>query len=240
MPVIFPKLYIRTDLDAEVIVLTDVRAWKRGVRVVRKGTYRDTGWGPGKLVSWPVNSFNNVPGLQAPIASEVPVLGRTDQVPRHNSFAALKHANPDEVEHIPPRFYLSRESGYLFALTSDTIPEQPQPAGLALTFTVNATTDLCTATGHGFLTGDKIAVSSTTTRPAPLTAAGVYTVVKVSANTFLLRTADGSVVDFTTVGTGTHTAILIEPADQLPANEDGVIFIPDAWNPRISTEDPRL
>lgn len=78
------------------------------------------------------------------------------------------------------------------------------------TFTT-ATTDICTAAGHGLITGDgPIRVSSSGTLPAGLVAATDYYVIWVSANTFKLATSRanafaGTAVDITDTGSGTHT-----------------------------------
>ena len=79
------------------------------------------------------------------------------------------------------------------------------------TFTA-ATTDICTAAAHGFATGDRVRVSSTTTLPAGLAAATTYYVIKIDANTFKLASSDanataGTAVDVTDTGTGTHSIV---------------------------------
>lgn len=79
-----------------------------------------------------------------------------------------------------------------------------------LTFTA-ATTDICTASGHGLQTGDgPVRLASTTTLPGGLAAATDYYIIRLSANTFSLaatRTAAyaGTAIDVTDTGTGTHT-----------------------------------
>jgi hypothetical protein len=243
MPVIFSNLYIRTDLDSELIILSDVYGWARGVRDIHTGTYRDGGWAPGKLVADPASSLSTAtPGYEAFQAREIPVAGIVGVEPEHQSWVALKHVNPDEVEHIAPRFYKKRESGYLLALKDVAIQEPPpnyRPV-IAVAFTINTTTDVCTAAANGFLSGDKIAIRSVTTLPAPAVATSIYEVITLNANDFLLRDPTGALVNFTTTGTGGNTAILVEPVERIPANEDGVFFLPDAWNPRFSTVDPRL
>lgn len=239
--VIFPSLFIRTDLDAEVIVLNNVYGWARGVRDIRTGTYRDTGWNPGKANVWPGPSALNI-AMPPPAAIEVPVVGQVRSAVASTNFTALKHANPDEVEHIPPRFYTRRESGYLFALRPVQISEPaPTPLVESVVFTVNPATDVCsTATPHKLLPGDKVAITSTTTRPAPTTATDVYDVVVVNLTAFMLRGPTGAMINFTNAGTGTHAAVVVEAVERLPANEAGVFFVPDAWNPRINSVDPRV
>lgn len=88
-------------------------------------------------------------------------------------------------------------------------PDLPSNNAAAQTFTA-ATTDLCTATAHGFQTGDRVRLTTTTTLPAGLAAATTYYVIYVSANTFKLAASDalataGTAVDVTDTGTGTHS-----------------------------------
>lgn len=81
-------------------------------------------------------------------------------------------------------------------------------AKISQTFTA-ATTNICTATAHGFSNGDKVFVSSGTTLPAGLSASTDYFVVVINANTFYLTAAlGGAIVDITDAGTGTHTIVL--------------------------------
>lgn len=80
------------------------------------------------------------------------------------------------------------------------------------TFTA-ATTDLCTATGHGLKTGDKVRVSNSGGGlPTGLSAATTYYVIYVDADTFKLATTDalavaGTPIDITGAGTGTHSIV---------------------------------
>jgi hypothetical protein len=238
---LFETLYIRTDLDAEVQILTNVWAWARGVRTIRTGTYRDTGWNVGKLVAHPTNSLSGAAtGFLSTIAQEIPVVGKQEVVPEWDSWDAIKHVNTDEVEHIPPRFYQRRESGYLFALTDTAIEEPPPVRTGSHVFTADVATDICTSVDHTFLTGDTVVITTSGAYPGALAAGVFYTVLVLSSSTFFLRTAAGAVVNITSAGSGTHVAVLAEPVDHIPANEEGVVFVPDAWNPRISTVDPRL
>lgn len=76
----------------------------------------------------------------------------------------------------------------------------------SFSFTVDAGTDTLTATGHNFLTGTQVKVSSTTTLPAPLVAGTTYYAINVSGNTLKLSaTSGGAAIDITSTGTGTHT-----------------------------------
>lgn len=98
------------------------------------------------------------------------------------------------------------------------------------TFTA-ATTDICTATAHGLLTGDQVQVSSATTLPAGLSAATYYYVEKIDANTFYLHsTLAGAVasdsatqVNITDTGTGTHTVTLKTNLVGIAGTPSGII-----------------
>ena len=79
----------------------------------------------------------------------------------------------------------------------------------AQTFTA-ATTDICTASAHGFRTGDKVRLTTSNTLPAGLSLATTYFVIRLDADTFKLASTDanavaGTAVDVTGTGTGTHT-----------------------------------
>jgi len=78
--------------------------------------------------------------------------------------------------------------------------------GPAKTFTADASTDTCTAASHGFSDGTACLVTTTGTRPAPLSANVMYYIVGTTASTFQLsNTPSGSAIDLTDAGTGTHT-----------------------------------
>jgi hypothetical protein len=88
-------------------------------------------------------------------------------------------------------------------------PDFPANTASGSTFTA-ATTDIITDAAHGFLTGDKVRFSSTTTLPAGLSAATTYFVIRLTADTFKVATTRanavaGTAVDITDTGTGTHT-----------------------------------
>lgn len=82
------------------------------------------------------------------------------------------------------------------------------PAAIAFTC---ATTDICTtATAHGFTTGLKTQVSTTTTLPTGLSGSTDYFPIVLSSTTFSLATSlanaqAGTVIDITGAGSGTHT-----------------------------------
>lgn len=74
---------------------------------------------------------------------------------------------------------------------------------------VNTGTEEITIVGHGYRTGDRCTISTTGTRPSPLTTATYY-IINISANLIKLATTQanayaGTAINLTTQGTGTHT-----------------------------------
>lgn len=119
-------------------------------------------------------------------------------------------------------------------------------------FTVNASTDVCTASGsHGFLAGTRVRVFSTGSLPpsTPQVVVGVdYLVTSPAGADFSLTTVDGTPIDFTGLGTGTHTVVDRPPDDSVDSvaewirkevlSYDGLGNRP-AWSPPASaTVDP--
>ena len=93
----------------------------------------------------------------------------------------------------------------------DEYVDMPSNNAASGTFTA-ATTDICTKVGHGFVTGQKVRVSSATTLPAGLAAATTYYVIRLTADTFKLASSDanataGTAVDITDTGTGAHSIV---------------------------------
>jgi hypothetical protein len=104
-------------------------------------------------------------------------------------------------------------------------PNLPGNNATSGTFTA-ATTDICTKTAHGFQTGDRVRVSSTTTLPAGLAANTTYYVIRLTADTFKLASSDanataGTAVDITDTGSGTHSVVGYE-------NVIGLFFSPES------------
>lgn len=78
---------------------------------------------------------------------------------------------------------------------------------------VNTGTNTITMTGHVFVDGQGVVLTSTGTLPAGLASNTQYYIVNAAANTFQLSlTINGTPIDITTQGTGTHT-IMIELAE---------------------------
>lgn len=77
-------------------------------------------------------------------------------------------------------------------------------------FTVVAATDVVTKVAHGYKTGLKVQLSSSTSLPVGLLAVTDYFIVVLDADTFKLSSSlanalIGTVIDITSTGVGTHT-----------------------------------
>ena len=78
--------------------------------------------------------------------------------------------------------------------------------GAGTTVTSDFTTDEIIHTAHGKAANDRVHFSTTTTLPAPLSAATVYCIISVTTDRYKVgTTCGGAVTDLTTNGTGTHT-----------------------------------
>lgn len=74
------------------------------------------------------------------------------------------------------------------------------------TFTVTVASNLITSNTHALKNGDSIVLTTSTTLPAGLVLATIYSVISVTTNTFQVAlTNNGSPVNITDTGTGTHT-----------------------------------
>lgn len=77
-------------------------------------------------------------------------------------------------------------------------------------FTADNTTNIFTSTGHGFLGGERLRLTTNSSLPSPLATGTDYFVIYISANTFYLATsqenaASGNNIDITNNGVGTHS-----------------------------------
>lgn len=235
LPILFPKLYIRLTIEGrtEERSITDVKSWARGERLIVSGTYRDSGWAPGKGLVYPTGMTGT-----ANVATEMPLVGDETQTPSASAWDGLKWATPDEMAHIAPRPRIQRASGIFIGVTDDALPDPVniEPAYGSATFTVNTTTKICsTGTPHPFHHGDLVTVAFTTA-PTPVAAATLYYIVKIDATSFMLRTAAGALVNFSGAGAN-NVAILVRSAyTPLPPMEPGVFFYRDEWKPRLYTD----
>ena len=76
----------------------------------------------------------------------------------------------------------------------------------AATFTVDTASDEIIHTAHGKSVGDRVHFSSTTTLPAPLSAATVYCIESITTDRFKISPTCGGVdTDITDAGSGTHS-----------------------------------
>jgi hypothetical protein len=86
-----------------------------------------------------------------------------------------------------------------------SIEKEPFNIATFLPAAVNITTDVITLT-NTFTNTDRVVFTTTTTLPAPLSAATIYFVVSATATNFKVSTTSGgAAVNLTAQGTGTHT-----------------------------------
>lgn len=244
MAVLFPKLYITTDLGSDPIILDNVTCWVAATRKIWTGTYRDTGFDVGRIKQAGALSTGFVANTDS-----LPVVGENGVMPLDKGLTGLIYTAPDEATHTPPRRKWSWETGYLFAFNNDeTIVElpapEPEPRFASVIVNISTVTNWCSAPGHPFVSGDVVGLfadAAPSVSGVAVAAADRFTVVKADDGAFFLLKSNGAIADFTAAGTSVR-ALLIKSAqsDPLPAPLDiGAVFVPFAWNPRISTTDPR-
>lgn len=99
-----------------------------------------------------------------------------------------------------------------------------------------------TKTAHGFVGGEMVSFSSTTTLPTGVTVNTTYYVKYINANTFnLSATLNGTNINFTGTQSGTHTMWLVRSFKLLTysqmANGIDTVFTPTAVNKFFWTND---
>lgn len=123
------------------------------------------------------------------------------------------------------------------SVTTTTAQATTNTLGRSDTFTA-ATNDILTFTSiasipSNLLTGTRVRVSTTTTLPAPLVAGTDYYVIRLTDNTIELAASyanaiDGTQIDITTTGTGTHTISWLLPRYTNGAGVQAIFFNPNA------------
>jgi hypothetical protein len=228
------KIWIQTAVHDDPIILDNFTSFARSHWDIFKSTYRDT-WDVAGTIEPYLASAATSSAAVGQGAGVIGIPGTTP--PAAYGFTQLIYTAPDEQAHVAPRFFKVRCSGYVFALNGETIPEPPSPTTWSTTFEA-ATTDVCTAVAHGRVTGDRVVLVAGGGLPAGLSAATIYLFVKVSADTFMLiNESTGAIANITTTGTVPNTITLVESV-ALPAKSLGLVYIPDEWEPAISTSDP--
>lgn len=92
---------------------------------------------------------------------------------------------------------------------TDEMPIYAIGADPSSAFTATAATDLITSNSHGLSAGDVVILTTSDTLPAGLSTATRYYVISPTTNTFQLSTTyNGTAVNITDTGTGTHTYTL--------------------------------
>lgn len=110
----------------------------------------------------------------------------------------------------------------------------PSAAVCASATDINATTNLFTSVAHGFVTGLKVQVTTSTTLPTGISAITDYFIVKIDADTFKLSDtlahalAGTNLIDISDVGTGNQTFTPVAIAGgsiELQKSNDGTNFV---------------
>lgn len=94
-------------------------------------------------------------------------------------------------------YFFVQQDNYIASIAEDK----------SVIFTVNATTDILTVTGHAFQDDVPVYVFTSDTLPNPLSSITTYYVIATTGMTFKLTTVLGdlgAVVNITNTGTGTH------------------------------------
>ena len=181
-------------------------------KYLENGTYRDSGFMPMVL---PEESAA-LTGVQ--LNSALIGTGSTNQYAGGttaeldaglgSTITGLKTKQPDEVSHTAPRQLSYYDTTLTFCADSDT----------SVALTVDYTTDtMQTAAPHG-LGGKRFVISASTTMPAGLVENTLYYPVNITtANTFQVSLSqNGPAVDFTSNGTGTITAMVVDTIAEFP------------------------
>ena len=185
--------------------------------------YRDS-WIPNPVSNMTASGGGSGTGIIA--FSQIEVVGTGVTVGNSNAgaFSALPTA-PDEKTHTPPRVAFVPMRFLVIATVGATLPSPYTAPAISVTFTA-ATTDVCTSTAHGFIDGDLVTVSTSSALPAGLASTSIYSIIKLSADTFKLK-LNAAIVDITGTGTGTHTITLLSTAAWPTPALAGVLFIPE-------------
>ena len=128
---------------------------------------------------------------------------------------------------------------YPGAIASQGIPTTLIQSLTSRTFTADASTDICTASGSlasGNFVGKAVTFSSSGTLPAGLTAGVTYFLIYISSTTFKVATTiananAGTAINITDAGTGTHTVTEVPVGTVRSSTTDsrsGVIFFQDS------------
>lgn len=236
--VIYPKLWIKNHDDQEWSVFPNVTGYQEGATwYAYEGVFRNKpGAGAGKLVA-------SLGTGQVPVASDVPVIGNgaAPGVTSAAVFPTLRMVADDEALGVPHRFKLVKHTGIILAVGEANLPTPTDPLSAVASITaVNLTTNVCTSVAHPFVTGDVAALMWTTlptTVPVMTVATSLVSVIKLTADTFLLKASTGVILDFTNAGAGLQLALVdtARPAQPVP----GVFRFSSLYRPQVSLEDPQ-
>ena len=189
-----------------------------------------------RFMEWPVSQVYRDSWISNPVSAltasattisvgQLEIVGTGSTATTGTATMSVLPTAPDEKTHTPPRTAFVPMRFLVIASVGATLPSPYTAPAISVTFTA-ATTDVCTATAHGFIDGDLVTVSTSSALPAGLASTSIYSIIKLSADTFKLK-FNGAIVDITGTGTGTHTITLLSTAAWPTPALAGVLFIPE-------------
>lgn len=130
----------------------------------------------------------------------------------------------------------------VIAVQVDAVVSTPS-AQVVPSASIDAGTDTFTKANHGFLTGLKIQISTSSALPAPLAGSTDYFVIKVTDNTFKLASSlvnanAGTPINLSDAGTGNQTVTPVALAGataKLQKSMDGVNWYDEGSSQNITT-----
>jgi hypothetical protein len=131
---------------------------------------------------------------------------KNDTLDRLNTVLRRGNSTPIPLASYTVKWFMETESGTSeVAETVTGVTAEPTQ-----TFTASTSTDLLTCNDHGVEEGDQIIVATSGTLPTGLSASTRYWAVQVTPNSFgLASTPQGSQIDITGAGSGTHTFYVV-------------------------------
>jgi hypothetical protein len=130
--------------------------------------------------------------------------------------------------------------GYMAKFTSWV--KRPAANASPQTFTTDYTTDIVTASGHGYVTGDSVMLTTTTTLPGGLAVSTEYYIIYINANTFYLASTydnakAGTKIDLLSNGTGTHSVYKLGGGAGWYIHDDKSVVASKTFTVNTSTEE---
>lgn len=210
-----PTAYIKYRSGGGFQQVTDYDYVFDSRKYLDNGFYRDSGFPPMVLPpeSTAIDAGNfNASGVQIGTGTSAQYDAGTIARLSILATTTFNAKQPDEVTHTAPRQLSYYDTTLTFCADSDT----------SVTFAADHTTDTMTAIAHGlggkrFVISAAAALPAVAALPAGLLENTLYYPVNITADTFQLALSqNGPVVNFTSNGTGTLTAMVVDTIAEFP------------------------